>query len=480
MTLNLLLDLEILGWLLVGFAGLLGLPAAVAWGAGEAAAPYLLSAATAAVIGLPMALSARTPEASGRRMRHRDAFLVVGLGWFLASAFGALPYVLAGALSPADAFFESTSGFTTTGSTVLVDIEAAPHALLFWRSLSQWVGGMGIIVFAVAILPLLGIGGMQLFKAEVPGPITDKLTPRVADTARRLWLIYVGLTVLAFAALWLTGMGPFDALCHALTTLATGGFSTRSASIGAFPASVQWVVAGFMLVAGINFVLHYRLLAGRFREVGRDAELRFFLAVALLWTAAVALGLLGTDAASPLRDAAFQVVSLLTTTGFATADYETWPALPQLLLVPLLALGGMAGSTAGGIKSLRVVLGLQSFRVALLRIIHPHAVHTVRFNGRAIPEDVLGGVGVFVFAYLMLTFLGALMMSTAGYDVLSAVSASLTAVSNVGPGYGAVGPSDDFSHLPAYAKLCLSGLMLAGRLELFTLLVLFAPSFWRR
>lgn len=473
---NLLLDLEILGWLLVGLAGLLGLPTAAAWIAGEPFSPYLLSAVTAAVVGLPLSISARAPS---RRMRHRDAFLVVAGGWFLASAFGALPYALSGVLTPVDALFESTAGFTTTGSTVLTDIEGAPRALHLWRSLSQWVGGMGIIVFAVAILPLLGIGGMQMFKAEVPGPITDKLRPRVADTARRLWLIYVGLTVAAFVALWIAGMGPFDALCHALTTLATGGFSTRAASVGAFPAAVQWVVVFFMGLAGINFVLHYRVLTGRFGEVVRDGELQFYLAIVAVWTAVVGIGLWRAEAAAPARDAVFQVVSLLTTTGFGTADYERWPALPQLMLVPLLVMGGMAGSTSGGLKTLRVVLGLRALRSALRRIIHPHAVHTVRFNDRAIPDDVIGGIGVFVLAYLLIVFLGALLMGSAGYDVTTAVSASLTAVSNVGPGFGAVGPSHDFAHLPAHAKLGLGTLMIAGRLEIFTLLVIFSPAFWR-
>lgn len=474
---NLLLDLEILGWLLVGLAGLLGIPTAAAWIAGEPFSPYLLSAITVAVLGLPLAISARAPN---RRMRNRDAFLVVTGGWFLASIFGALPYVLSGVLGPVDALFESASGFTTTGSTVMTDIEGAPLALHLWRSLTQWIGGMGIIVFAVAILPLLGIGGMQMFKAEVPGPITDKLTPRVADTARRLWMIYVGFTVLAFFAMWAAGMAPFDALCHALTTLSTGGFSTRAASLGAFSPLVQWVAIGFMVAAGMNFVLHHQLLAGRFREVARDSELRFYLMTILVFSGVAAAGLAAAGAAAPVRDAVFQVVSLLTTTGYGTADYELWPALPQLLLVPLLAIGGMAGSTSGGLKSMRVVLGLRSFQVALQRIIHPHAVHTVRFNDRTIAEDVIAGVGVFFIAYLMLTFLGSLVVGSAGYDIMTAVSTSLTAVSNVGPGFGAIGPTDDFAHLPSYVKLFLCMLMIAGRLEIFTLMVIFSPAFWRR
>jgi trk system potassium uptake protein TrkH len=266
---NLLLDLEILGWLLVGLAGLECVPIAAALVSGEPSLVFIESALTALVFGLPVALSARSPN---RRMRIRDGFLVVSGAWVLASTFGSVPYLLSGTLSPVDALFESVAGFTTTGSTVLTDVESAPRSLLLWRSLTQWVGGMGIIVFAVAVLPLLGIGGMQLFKAEVPGPITDKLTPRVSDTARRLWAVYVGFTGIAFVALMVAGMPAFDAVNHALTSLATGGFSTRNASIGAFGPAVQWVVIVLMMVAGVNFVLHYRLVTGSRGSSGGSRE----------------------------------------------------------------------------------------------------------------------------------------------------------------------------------------------------------------
>ncbi len=399
----------------------------------------------------------------------------------LASAFGALPYLLTGTLSPVDAFFESASGFTTTGSTVLTDIESAPHALLLWRSLSQWVGGMGIIVFAVAVLPLLGIGGMQLFKAEVPGPITDKLTPRVSGTARRLWAVYVGFTALAFVALTVAGMPPFDAINHALTALATGGFSTRSASIGAFGPAVQWVVIVFMLVAGINFVLHYHVLSGRPGALLRDTEFRFFSLIVVALIAAMTWILRGTDEAGEvLRAAAFQVVSLITTTGYGTADYALWPHLAQVLVFPLLVLGGMAGSTAGGIKSLRVLLGLRALRATVARIIHPQVVSSVHYGDRPVSDEVVSGIGVFFLAYLLIAFSVALAVGSAGYDVVTCLSAALTSVGNVGPGLGAIGPSCHFAHFPGYVKLVLALAMIAGRLEIFTVLVLFFPRFWRR
>ena len=475
---NLLLDLEILGWLLVGLAGLECVPIAAALISGEPVFAYLASALTALVFGLPLALSARSPN---RRMRIRDGFLVVSGAWLLASLFGSMPYLGSGTLSPADALFESVAGFTTTGSTVLTDVESAPRALLLWRSLTQWVGGMGIIVFTVAVLPLLGIGGMQLFRAEVPGPTTDKLTPRVADTARRLWAVYLGFTALAFVSLMIAGMPFFDAVNHALTVLATGGFSTRNASIGAFGPAVQWVVIVFMMVAGINFVLHYKLVTGRPRALFRDTEFRFFLLIVAALVATVAWILPGgAGVGEVLRTAAFQVVSLITTTGFGTADYELWPQLAQLLVIPLLFLGGMAGSTSGGVKSLRLLLGLRALRSTVARIIHPHLVQGIHYGGRPVSDEVVSGVGVFFAAYLMIVFLAALAVGSAGYDVVTCLSAALTSVGNVGPGLGAVGPSESFAHFPGYVKMVLALAMIAGRLEIFTVLVLFFPRFWRR
>jgi trk system potassium uptake protein TrkH len=475
---NLLLDLEILGWLLVGLGGLECVPLAVAWISGEPSLPYLESAATALVFGLPVALSARSPD---RRIRIRDGFLVVSAAWVLASVFGSLPYILSDSLSPVDALFEAASGFTTTGSTVLTKIESAPRGLLLWRSLTQWVGGMGIIVFAVAVLPMLGIGGMQLFQAEVPGPITDKLTPRVSDTARRLWLVYVGFTALAVVALTIAGMPLFDAVNHAFTVLATGGFSTRAASVGAFGAAVQWVVVFFMLIAGMNFVLHYKLVTGRPSAMFRDAEFRFFLATVAVLVAAFAWIIRGSgELGEVLRAAAFQVVSLITTTGYGTADYELWPHLAHLLVIPLLVLGSMAGSTGGGIKSVRVLLGLRALRANVARIIHPHLVRTVHYGDRPASDEVVSGISVFFLAYLMVAFIAAVVVGSAGYDMETCISAALTALGNVGPGLGAVGPTHHFAHFPGYVKLVLASAMIAGRLEIFTVLVLFFPRFWRR
>ena len=474
---NLRLDLQILGWLVVGIGVFQLVPVLGALIHGDPILPYVYSCAIALIYGLPTALGVQPED---RRMRTRDGFVVVTAGWVLASLFGALPYVLSSQLGVLDAFFESVSGFTTTGATVLTGLDGAPHGLLLWRALTQWLGGMGIIVFAIAVLPLLGIGGMQLFRAEVPGPITDKLTPRIADTARRLWIIYVGFTAAAFAAYWLAGMTPFDALCHALTTLSSGGFSTRDASLAAYAPAAQWIAVAFMIAAGTNFALHYRLLAGRFGEVTHDVELRIYLGLMLAASAALLFVNRDLVEATALREAVFQTVSIVTTTGYATADYEQWTPAAQFLLFHLMLVGGMAGSTSGGIKTLRFLLGVRTLRTFVWRLTHPHAVRTVSYAGRPVPEDVVSGVAVFLLAYLAIAVLAGGIIAAHGYEPMTAMSAAFSAIGNVGPGLGEVGPTDTYAHFPAAVKATLTFCMLAGRLEIFTVLAILEPHFWRR
>jgi trk system potassium uptake protein TrkH len=478
---NTLLVANFLGLMLIGLGVAQLVPAAAALLFGDPVLPFLASAAAALVVGGSIVMATRSDD---RRLGTRGGFLAVGMAWLLASLFGSLPFGLAGVLSPVDAFFEAVAGFTTTGSTVMTNIEAAPRALLLWRAMTQWMGGMGIIVFAIAVMPLLGVGGMQLFKAEMAGPVANKITPRVAETARRLWLVYCGLTLAEALLLMLAGVGPFDAICHALTTLSTGGFSTRNGSIGAFGSpAVEWIVLTFMLCGGINFVLHYRVLTGRPREALRDGELRYFLILVSLGAAVITLALwpdeIGRE--GTLRRAIFQIVSIITTTGYATTNFERWPSLALLVLLQAMVLGAMAGSTSVGLKSLRTLIGLRALASMFVRQLHPHAVsQPARYAGRRVSDDVLAGIWAFFTAYFLFAGLVAAVVAASGYDLLTAMTAAATTLSNVGPGLGEIGPSDHFAHFPSHVKLVLSGAMIAGRLELFTILIVFHPGFWRR
>jgi trk system potassium uptake protein TrkH len=481
---NLQLDLKILGWLLVGMGAVQVAPLLAALWFGEPLLPFTASATAVLAFGLSLALMAQPPtQPPNSNLRLRDGFVVVSFSWILASLFGSLPYLLTDVLTPVDALFEAVSGFTTTGSTVMEQIEQAPRSLLLWRALTQWLGGMGIIVFAIAIVPMLGIGGMQLFQAEMPGPTVEKLRPRIVETARRLLLVYVGFTITAGVLYALAGMDLFEALCHALTTLATGGFSTRDGSVGAFgSAAIEWLVILFMVIGGINFALHYRVLSGRGRQALADTELGYFVSVLCLATFVVVWVLrgVGLEGEEALRKAAFQVVSLTTGTGYGTADFASWPTLSTVILMQLMVLGGMAGSTTGGIKGLRVLLGASVLRNTLARMLHPRLVLGVKYGDQPVPFDVLTGIWSFITAYFAIAALAAAVVASSGYDLVTSVSAALAAVGNVGPGFGAVGPTETFAHLPAHVKLTLAVCMLAGRLELFTLLVLFQPRFWKR
>lgn len=479
---NLLLAARLAGWLLVFMAAFELPPLLAAFLFGEPLTPWLVNIGLTVAVGLPLVTGVRSDNV---RIRPRDGFFIVTSAWVIASVAGAVPFMVMGVLGPVDALFESVAGFTTTGSTVLVDIEGTARSLLLWRSLTQWLGGMGIVVFTIALMPVLGIGGMQLFRAEVPGPVAEKIRPRVTSTARRLWLIYVGLTAAEWVALVIAGMSPFDALCHSLTTLATGGFSTRGASVGAFESpAIEWIVIVFMILAGMNFVLHYKVIAGRVREAGRDSELHYFVGTVAVASMAVAIAVWASGAeagGAPFRASVFQVVSVVTTTGFATADFELWPSFTHMVLLIMMVLGAMAGSTSGGVKSLRAVLAFRAVRNSFSVTGHRNAVRpAVHYGGKPVPNDVLASIWVFLALYFLLAAATALLITAAGYDVDTAISGSLTSLGNVGPGLGQIGPYDHFAHFPAVVKLGLVFCMLAGRLELFTLMVLLLPSFWRR
>lgn len=431
----------------------------------------------------------------------REGFTIVALAWIVLSLIGALPFVLGGVLeSYTDAFFETMSGFTTTGATIFggggnMAIEAMPNAYLFWRSLAHWLGGMGIIVLTLAILPILGVGGMQLFRAEVPGPSADKLTPRVRETAKRLWLIYVGITA-AEVLLLLPAMSVFDAVNHAFATMATGGFSTENGSVGQYgSAYIDGVVTVFMFLAGTNFALHYRMLRGKPITLVRDTEFRVYAGVVALATVTMTLGTWAPLAAwlpgggsfegyASLAEAfqysSFQSVAIITTTGFGTADYELWPPLALSVLFLLFFVGGMAGSTGGGPKVIRHILLFKNSVKEMKQLIHPQAILPVRLDNDVVPQDVMRNVLSFIVLYFMLNGLGIVIMSALGLDLISAFGATIASVGNIGPGFGSVGPTDNYAHIPALGKWVLSIMMMIGRLEIFTVLILFAPSFWNR
>lgn len=430
----------------------------------------------------------RDPEASRSQsvMTHREGMAIVALGWFAAGAFGGLPFYLAGTFeSVVDCVFESLSGFTTTGSSVLSDIEAVPRPILFWRSLTHWLGGMGIIVLSLAILPFLGVGGMQLYKAEVPGPVPDKLKPRIKDTAMTLWKVYVLFSGIETVLLMLGGMDLFDALCHTFGTMATGGFSTMNTSVAAFnSAYIDWVITIFMLIAGVNFTLHYMLLKWRPRVMLKDPEFRVFSALVLAAVVVISLfvyfGGNYDTVSDALRYTSFQVASILTTTGYATADYELWPGICQAILLVFMFIGGCAGSTGGGMKVMRIMLLAKHSYKELFRLIHPRSVNRVKMGNTVVQDDVISGVWGFFMLWVGLLVIAAFIVAGTGVDVVTSFAASLACIGNIGPGIGGVGPTDNFAWMPDTAKWVLTFCMVLGRLEIYTVIILLVPEFWRK
>lgn len=432
-----------------------------------------------------------------KEMNKREGYIVVTFGWIVMSLSGTLPYVLTDSIpSFTDSFFETMSGYTTTGASILHDIEAMPEGVLFWRSLTHWIGGMGIIVLAIAILPLLGIGGMQLFAAEAPGPSADKLHPRITDTAKRLWLIYFGYTVAETLFLWLAGMSFFDAINHALATLSTGGFSTKNASVAYWNHQpiIQYIIILFMFLAGANFVLSYFAFKGRIQKVFQDEEFKLYCWFICIFTAIVsgiiyfradlALStiehpMVWGQAESAIRHGLFQVLSIITTTGFVSADYTLWTHFLVVFFFGLMFLGGSAGSTSGGVKVVRHLIMIKNGFMEFKRSLHPNAVLPVRYNKKAVTGDIVFNVLAFFILYMLSFIIGALIFSMLGINFESAVGLSASSLGNVGPALGNFGPVTNYAALPAVGKWWCSFLMLLGRLELFTVFILMTPFFWR-
>jgi trk/ktr system potassium uptake protein len=449
----------------------------------QSVVPVLVSMGVTMVGGF--ILYAITRGVKSEHISQREGMAIVTVGWTAVGFFGALPFYLGGEIPCfVDAFFESVSGFTTTGSSILTNIEAVSKGLLFWRSFIQWLGGMGIIVLSIAILPFLGVGGMQLYKAEVPSPVPDKLKPRIRDTAMILWKVYALFTVAETVLLMIGGMGFFDALCHTFTTMPTGGFSTQNASVAHYNSTYfDMVIVFFMLMAGVNFSLHYQMLRGKPLAFWRDSECRFFLGLTLLLVLVVSFDIFGTvydSMGQALRFGAFQVVSILTTTGFATADYEGWPAMSQLIILGCMFLGASAGSTGGGMKCLRVMLYLKYCYKELFSLVHPRAVKQIKIGGKPVPDDVMRSVLGFLGLYIGLFAVCSVVLAGMGVDFVTSFAAVAATIGNIGPGFGFVGPTENFAEMPYLGKWLLSWCMLLGRLEIYTVVILLVPEFWRK
>lgn len=434
-----------------------------------------------------------------KNLQKKEGYLIVTLGWLTLSFTGTLPYLLTGTIpNITDAFFETISGYSTTGSSILQNIEAMPKGILFWRSATHWIGGMGIIVLTIAILPLLGIGGMQLFMAEAPGPSADKLHPRITDTAKRLWYIYVGLTFTQFLLLKVAGMTWFDAINHAMATVSTGGFSTKNSSVAYWNGMpmVQYIIIFFMFIAGTNFVLTYFALKGKVKKVLESEEFKYYFFGVLAITVIVSIMIiffqdpnLKTSIEHPMiygkvessiRHALFSIISVITTTGFVTADFTMWSYFVTAIFFSLFFLGGSAGSTSGGVKIVRHIVMLKNSFLEFKKTLHPNAIIPVRYDGKAVNKTIVFNILSFFIFYMLIFILGTVVLAMLGLDIKSALGAAASSLGNIGPGIGSVSPVDNFSHLSTGAKWFCSFLMLIGRLELFTVLIIFTPFFWKK
>ena len=451
---------------------------------GKSALAFGLSISITVVVSLFFWFLTRPGKENQLQLRAREGFVLVSFAWIMASAVGALPFMFSGVVqSYTDAFFETISGFTTTGASILVDIEATSDSVLFWRSLTHWLGGMGIVVLTVAILPFLGVGAVQLFRAESPGPTLDKMAPRITQSAKILWFTYLGMTVLQTLLLMAGGMSLFDSLTHTFGTLATGGFSPRAASVGAYDSAyIQWVITIFMVMAGVNFNLYFRLFNRNFRQVFRNTELQVYLAIFLVAVLIVGWAIYGEYGRIGVvgRHAAFQVASILTTTGYAIADFDLWPMAARGVLFLLMFIGGCSGSTGGGPKVVRI-MALAKLAVGEMKYLsRPSGVFLTRINGEPLRKGFLYPVCGFIVLYFILLIGVTLVVSIFGTDLNTGFSTALATVGNIGPGFGLVGPTMNYAFYHPFIKWLLSFAMLAGRLEIYTVLILLSPSFWSR
>ena len=479
---NIKLTLKTIGQVLLVESALMLIPLAVALlcGGGDAMAILISLVITAAAGELLSLLKPRSDN-----LRAREGFAVVALGWILVSFFGCLPFRLHGCIPKlVDAYFETVSGFTTTGATILTDVEVLPKGLLFWRSFSHWVGGMGVLVLSLALLPKMGARSIHLMRAESPGPAVDKLVPRVGNNAKILYYLYISLTAAMLVCLLLTGMNLYDALIHTFGAAGTGGFSNYNASVGAFDSPAAEIIIGvFMALFGVNFSIYYYILRRNWGAVKHNSELWTYLAMMLVSSVVIAVNILpmyGHNFFTSLRYSFFQVSSIMTTTGYATADFDLWPQLSRTLLTALMLVGASAGSTGGGLKVVRMQLLVKSGVREIRHTVHPKSVNTIKMDGRTVSDSVLNGAQSFFFMYILVLIVSVLLISFDGYDLETNLTAVLSALSNIGPGFNLVGPTRNFSIFSDFSTFVLSMDMLIGRLEIFPMLMLAAPSAWRQ
>ena len=467
------------------------LPALIAFIYGETDLyGHLKSSLICILLGLPIWVFTR----KSKRLNSKDGFAIVSFAWITVALAGSLPFYLTGIIPNfTDAWFEAMSGVTTTGATIIGNpstlphlingIESMPHGVLFWRSFLQWLGGMGIIVFTIAILPLLGVGGVQLFKAEVPGPVADKIKPRVKETAKILWMVYIGFTFLQFLLLGFAGMSWFDSICHAFTTMPTGGFSTQNASIAAYSNPViHYIIIFFMFVAGVNFTLHFRAITGNYKSYFKDYEFKVYFSILFFATIFIFLNISFSNSDwshNSFLISLFQSLALMTGTGYANADYELWPFFSQLLLFFMMFFGAMGGSTSGGMKIARVILLIKYAATETRRMLHSRAIIPIRIGDRTIGDDVIRNTLGFFLIYLSFFVLTALVLTALNYDFTSSLSVAASAIGNVGPAFGSFGPTDNYALLHPIGKWMMTFCMLLGRLEIFTIMVLFSRTFWK-
>ena len=447
---------------------------------------FLLSTIVTLLAGIIGLLVGRRAES---RMGEREGYVIVAMVWVVFSAFGLLPYYLSGQVpSFTDAWFETMSGFTTTGATIIPDLEVITHGLLFWRSLTQWIGGMGIIVLSIAILPIFGLNGMQLYAAEVSGLTYEKVSPRIADTAKMMWSIYVLLTATEVAALWLCGMDVFDAICHSFSTIATGGFSTHNNSLEFYDsAAIHYTVTFFMFISGINFVLLIYLLRGKARNFFQDEELRWYSVAVLVFAVMLTVGLYiarpgwtGLHMERAFRDSIFTVISSMTSTGYTISDYMYWPVVAWVVIFFLMLTGACAGSTAGGIKWVRLAIILKNSVAEFQRRIHPNAIIPVKLNEKAVPQQTINNIMAFLILYIFIIVATVVIFCATGVNFDESIGAAVSAIGNVGISIGQFGPSGTYAEFPTVAKWVMSFVMLIGRLEIFTVLLLFTRALWRK